>query len=85
MSKAALGLRMWVATRVRRPKHARAGMCQRTLLGFQKYKKGKFSIIMAEIWNESHIVWEPFQTPFFHLQKALHGTFSKHKNPMGKT
>ena len=31
---------------------------------------------MAEVWNESHIVWEPFQTPFFPLYKALYGTFS---------
>ena len=33
---------------------------------------------MTEVWNESHIVWEPFQTPFFPLYKALHGTFSKY-------
>jgi len=29
--------------------------------------KGKFSTIIAEIWNESYIIWEPFQTPFFQL------------------
>jgi len=40
--------------------------------------KGKFSAIMAEVWNESHIVWELFQTPFYQLLKALHGTFSKY-------
>ena len=33
---------------------------------------------MAKVWNESHIVWELFQTPFFPLYKALHGIFSKH-------
>ena len=33
---------------------------------------------MAKVWNESHIVWEQFQTPFFPLYKALHGTFSNH-------
>ena len=24
---------------------------------------------MAEIWNDSHIVWEQFQTPFFTYEK----------------
>ena len=33
---------------------------------------------MAKVWNESHIIWEPFQIPFFPLYKALHGTFLKH-------
>ena len=33
---------------------------------------------MAEVWNEFHIIWEPFQTSFFPLYKALHDTFSKH-------
>jgi len=32
---------------------------------------------MTDVCNESHI-WKPFQTPFFPLYKALHGTFSKH-------
>ena len=32
---------------------------------------------MADVWNESHIIWKPFQTPFIPLYKALHGTFSK--------
>ena len=54
-------------------------------LRFQKHKKCKFSAITAKVWNESHIVWEPFQTSFFPLYKALHGTFSKHtKNPKEK-
>ena len=40
---------------------------------------------MAEVWNESYIAWESFQTPFFPLHKALHGIFSKHtENPMEK-
>ena len=49
-----------------------------TQLGFQKHEKDKFSTIMAEVWNESHIDWKPLQTPFFPLYKALHGAFSKH-------
>ena len=41
--------------------------------------------MMAEVWNESHIVWEPFQTAIFPLYKALHDTFLKHtENPKGK-
>ena len=56
-----------------------------TQLGFQKHGKDKFFTIMTEVWNEYHIVWEPFQTSFFPLYKALHGTFSKHiKNPKEK-
>ena len=40
--------------------------------------------INVEVWNEFHIVWEPFQTLIFSLYKAIHGTFSKHtKNPKG--
>ena len=56
MTKVALGLRMWVAACVRGPKHEYAGTFLCTQLGFQKYKKDKFSIIMVEVWNESHIV-----------------------------
>ena len=78
MTIVALGLRMWVMAYIRRPKHAYAGTLLCTKLGFQKYKKCKFSAIMVEIWNESHIVWESFQTPFFPLYKVLHGTFSRH-------
>ena len=33
---------------------------------------------MAKVWNESHILQEPFQTQFFPLYKTLHDTFSKH-------
>ena len=40
---------------------------------------------MAEVRNESHIIWELIQTLFFPLDKALHGTFSKHTEiPWGK-
>jgi len=47
--------------------------------------KSKFSTLKAEVWNESHIIWEPFQTPIFQLYKALHGIFQKHtKNSKGK-
>ena len=31
--------------------------------------------IKAKVWNESLIVWEPFQIPIFQLYKALHGIF----------
>ena len=41
--------------------------------------------IIVKVWNESHIIWEPFQTPIFQLYKALHGIFQKHiENPNGK-
>ena len=69
---------MWATTCVRGPKHAYTGTLLHTQLGFQKHKKCKFSTIIAEVWNEYHIVWEPFQTSFFPLYKALHDTFSKH-------
>ena len=44
---------------------AYTGMFLLMQLRFQKHKKGKFSTIMAEIWNESHIIWELLQTLFF--------------------
>ena len=56
MTIVAFGLR----TCVREPKHVYAGTFLRMQLEFQKHKKCKFSAIMAEIWNESHITWEPF-------------------------
>ena len=41
--------------------------------------------INVKVWNDSHIVWEPFQTSIFSLYKAIHDTFSKHtENPKGK-
>ena len=47
--------------------------------------KDKFFYTKAEVWNEFHIVWEPFQTLIFQLYKALHGTFQKHtENLKGK-
>ena len=41
--------------------------------------KGRFFYINIEVWNESHIIWEPFQTPIFSLYKAIRGTFPKDK------
>ena len=68
MTKVALGLRMWVAACVRKLKHAYVGTFLRTLLGFQEHEKGKFSTITTEVWNKSHIVWEPFQPHFFYYK-----------------
>ena len=76
-TKVAIGPRTCAATCVCGPKPAHIGTLLRMQLGFKKHKKGKFSAIMAKIWNESHIIWELFQTPFFPLYKALHGTFSR--------
>ena len=67
MIKMSLGLHTWVTAYIRRPKHVYADTFLRTLLGFQKHKKCKFHAIMAEVWNESHIVWKLFQTPLFQL------------------
>jgi len=67
MTKEALGLRTWVVACLRKLKHAYASTFLRMQLGFQKYKKYKFSAIIVEVWNEPHIIWEPFQTPFFQL------------------
>ena len=77
MTKVAIGPHTWTAAFIRGPKYAYVGTLLRTQLRFQRHKKCKFSTIMAEIWNESHIIWEPFQTPFFPLYKSLHGIFSK--------
>ena len=50
-----------------------------------KTMKYKFFNIKCEVWNESHIVWKPFQTPILQLYKAKHGSVSKHtENPKGK-
>ena len=59
--------------------HSYAGTDLHMQLGFQKPMKGKFSALKTEVWNESHIIWEPFQTPIFQLYKALHGIFQKHR------
>ena len=69
MTKVTLSPRTWAATYVCGPKHAYAGTFLGTKLGFQRHKKGKFSAIIAKVWNESHIIWEPFQTHFFHYVK----------------
>jgi len=79
MTKVAIGPHTWTVAFICGPKYAYAGTLLRTQLGFQRHKKCKFSAIMAEIWNESHIIWEPFQTPFFPLYKSLHSIFSKDK------
>ena len=52
----ALGPRMWAAAYIRGLKHAYTGTLLHMQLGFQRHKKGKFSIVIAEVWNESHIV-----------------------------
>ena len=78
MTKVTIDLRTWVAAYVCEPMHVYAGTFLHTQLGFQKYKKCKFSAIIAQVWNKSYIVWEPLQTPFFSLYKALHSTFSKY-------
>ena len=47
--------------------------------------KGRFSTLKTEVWNESHIAWEPFQTLNFQLYKSLHGIFQTHtENPTEK-
>jgi len=64
ITKIALGLHTWVMSCVCRPKHAYAVTFLRTQLGFQKNKKCKFFEIMAEVWNESHIL-EVVPNPIF--------------------
>ena len=66
-------------------RHAYAVTEYHTQLGFPKPMKDKYSALKADVWNESHIVWEPLQTLIFLLYKAIHDTFSKHiENPKGK-
>ena len=38
----------------------------------------------VEDWNESHIVWELFQTHIFSLYKAIHAHIQNTENPKGK-
>ena len=47
--------------------HAYAGpiLCMHS--EFLKPKQGKSFCIYVEVWNESHILWESFQTPIFTL------------------
>ena len=49
--------------------HAYTYMSMRTHARVPKTMKGKFFYIKSEILNESHIVWEPFQTPIFKTRK----------------
>ena len=65
MTKVALGPHMWAVACIRGPNLTYAGTFLCMQLGFQKHKKDKFFTIMAEIWNESHIIWELLQTLFF--------------------
>ena len=37
------------------------------------------------VWNESHIIWEPPQTPIFLLYKVIKDTFLKEEEYGGKT
>ena len=84
MNKVALDPIMWAIAWAHGPKHAYVGPLLCMQLEFQKHKKCKLSAIMVEVWNESNIIWEQFQTSFFPLYKALHGTFSKHTNATKK-
>ena len=54
MTKVALGPRTWATAYVRGSKHAYATRVLETK------KKSKFFAIVAKVWNESHIAWEPF-------------------------
>ena len=56
MTKVAIGPCTWAAACVCGPKHAYASTFLHTQLGFRKHGKGKFFAIMAEVWNEFHIV-----------------------------
>ena len=79
MAKVALGPHTWAAACINEPKHAYASTFLYTQLRFQKHGKGKFSAIMTEVWNESPIIWEPFQTSFvFHYKKPYMAHFQKH-------
>ena len=74
----------WPSTCVHGPKHAYTGTFLHTQLRFQKYKKCKFSAIMVEVWNESHIAWEPFHTPFFNYIKPYMVPFQNTEIPREK-
>ena len=39
---------------------------------------------MAEVWNQSHIVYEPFQTPFFDYVKPYMVYFQNTEIPQEK-
>ena len=77
-AKETLGLRTQVRTYVRKHGLAHAARVLET------YER-QVSVLKTKVWNESHIVWESFQTPIFQLYKAIHGTFSKYtENIKGK-
>ena len=44
--------------------------------------KGKFFSIKCEVWNESHIIWKLFQTPFFqHINPYMVAFQNTTENP----
>ena len=47
--------------------YAFTGMCAHARV--PETMKGKFFCIIAKVWNESHIVWELFQTHISHYIK----------------
>ena len=74
-AKKTLGLRMRAITCVcrsdtcvRRHRPAHAARVSKT------YERQVF-YINVEVWNEFHIIWEPFQTPIFSLYKAIMAPF----------
>ena len=77
--------------RLRKPRPAYAGLmhaCRHEpahIARVSKTYERQVFCINVEIWNESHIDWELFQTLIFSPYKAINGTFSKHtENPKGK-
>ena len=62
--------------------HAYAYMGMRAHAKAPKTIKGKFSAFKTWFRNESHIVWEPFQTPpphFFTIKSHTWYFFKQHK------
>lgn len=80
----ALGPRTWAAAYVCGPKHAYIGTFLRIQLGFQKHGKFKFSTIIAEVWNEFHIVWNRSKPIFSTIKSLTWYIFKTHRNPTGK-
>ena len=52
---------------VRIQTYAYTYMGMHTHVRVQETMKEKFSTLKFVFWNESHIVWEPFQTSIFEL------------------
>ena len=71
----ALNLRMYVACFM----HAYAHTGMHTHARISETMKDKFLCNKAEVWSESHIVWEPFQTPnFFNIKSNTWYLFKTH-------